>query len=144
MSLDVIAVINIMNIVVIHFPHARYQLLLSNINTLKRFYGSCNRSHINIYMHIQFEIFRLIEKFTFTYIHRLYIDRFLMCIRWIENKFVKKRFFVKKWNFFYVTSWRICSKKHNRFQIFDFHFFYSTLNIANFESRFWNSNVYKR
>ena len=52
MFLNVIVVINIMNIVVIHFSYARYQLLLSNINTLKRFYESCNRSHIYIYMHI--------------------------------------------------------------------------------------------
>ena len=32
-------------------------------------------------MYIQFEIFRLIEKFTFTYIHRLYVIQFLIYIK---------------------------------------------------------------
>ena len=36
MFLNVIAVINIMNIVIIHLSYARYQLLLLSINILKR------------------------------------------------------------------------------------------------------------
>ena len=67
-------------------------------------------------MHMQFGIFRSIGKFIPTYIHRPCVTRFLVCIRWIENKFVRKRFFVKKWNFFYMTSWRICSKGHSHFK----------------------------
>ena len=103
------------------------------------------------YMHMQFEILRSIEKFIFTYIYRSCIARFLMCIRWTENKFVKKRFFVKKWIFFYVTPWRICSKGHSRFQKkkkkkSDFGFFhcsYPILNIANFEFRVWYLDHYE-
>ena len=62
MFLNVIIVIIIIIIVLIHFSYTRYQLLLSNINILKRSHGSYNRSYTYIYMHIQFEIFRSIEK----------------------------------------------------------------------------------
>ena len=71
----------------------------------------------------------------FTYIFRLCVDRFLMCIRWIEKKFVKKRFFIKKWIFFYMISWRICSKGYNHFQISTF------FRIFIVFIRFWTSWV---
>ena len=67
-------------------------------------------------MHIQFEIFYSIEKFILIYIHRSCVIRFLIYIKWSANKFVRKRFFIKKWYFLYETSWRICSKGPNRFQ----------------------------
>ena len=65
MLLGVIAAISIMNIIVIHLSHARYQSLLSNINILKRFSRALQwiaYIYIYIYMHTQFGIFRSIEK----------------------------------------------------------------------------------
>ena len=78
---NAITVVNIINIVIIHFSYTHYQSLLSNINILKRSHELYNRSYICIYIYMQFETFHLIEKFILTYIYRLYIDRFLMCIR---------------------------------------------------------------
>ena len=129
--------------------HAPYRPLLPNTSPLKRPPWALQSI---AYMHMQFGIFRLIGKFTPTYIHWPCVVRFLVYIRWPANKFVRKRFFVKKWNFLYKTPWRICPKGHSRFQkkkkkirfpFSDFHYSYPVLNIASFESRVSNLGDYK-
>ena len=58
---------------------------------------------------------------SYLYIHRSYVDRFLMCIKWVLKKNFKKRFFDKKWNFLYETSWRVWARS-NAFAVFKIRF----------------------